>query len=230
MNLPLIITCVGFLSVYDNSKNINQYRWNNCIISDMGYHSTTNKHLLKEMDYFILLRFLGNSHWELFYDRNDNRAIFSTKLTAKNRLYHQIMKFCDKRTKYILTGNQKYIENEMCKSFYGLLEESDFFENPAPFGELCKTSLHEREKYYKLKNIQRLNITQEYINNNPTKSDKQDESILQHIPEQDSIPVLFKPKIEREDISDKENDNRICLYNLCYIKKTHSITKYQNIN
>ena len=37
----LLITCVGVLSVYDNSKNTNQNQWNNCIISDMGYHSMT---------------------------------------------------------------------------------------------------------------------------------------------------------------------------------------------
>ena len=101
INLPLITKCVGVLSVYDNSKNINQNQWKNCIISDMGYHSITYEHLFEETECFILLRFLDNSHWELFYDRNDNCAIFSTKLTAKNRPYYQIMKFCDPRTKYI---------------------------------------------------------------------------------------------------------------------------------
>ena len=79
-------------------------------------------------------------------------------------------------------------------------------------------------------NIKWLNITQEYINNNPTKSDKQYESILQYISEQNSIPVLFKPKFESDNTSDEENDNRISLFNLCFIKKYHSITKYQNIN
>ena len=122
INLPLI-TCVGVLSVYGNSKNINQNQWNNCIISDMGYHSMTTKHLFKETDHFILLRFLDNSHWDLFDDRNDNRAIFLTKLTTKNRPCHQIMKFCDPRTKYILTGNQTYIEDKIYKSFYGLPEK-----------------------------------------------------------------------------------------------------------
>ena len=83
INLPLI-ACVGVLCIYDKSKNINQNQWSNCVISDMGYHSMTSKHLFKEMDYFILLSFLDNTHWELFYDRNDNCAIFSTRLTAKN--------------------------------------------------------------------------------------------------------------------------------------------------
>ena len=92
INLPLITTYVGVCSVHDNSKNINQNQWKNCIISDIGYHSMTNNHLFKETDYFILLRFLDNSHWELFFDRNDIHAIFSTKLTAKNRPYHHIMK------------------------------------------------------------------------------------------------------------------------------------------
>ena len=79
INLQLISKCVGVFSVFDNSKNINQNQWNNCIMSDMGYHSMTSKYLFKETNYFILLRFLDNSHWELFYDRNDNRAIFLTK-------------------------------------------------------------------------------------------------------------------------------------------------------
>ena len=86
INLQLVTKCVGVLSVSDNSKNVNQNHWNNCIISDMGYYSITIKHLFVETEYFILLRFL-----ELFYDRNDNRAIFSTRLTSKNRPYHQII-------------------------------------------------------------------------------------------------------------------------------------------
>ena len=49
----------------------------------MGYHIATNKHLFEETEHFVLRRFLDNSHWELFYDRNDNCAIFSTNLTAK---------------------------------------------------------------------------------------------------------------------------------------------------
>ena len=57
-----------------------------------------------------------------------------------------------------------------------------------------------------------------YFNNNPTKSYKQDESILQHIPEQNNIPVLFKPKIDNDDTSDKENVNSFSIYNLFYIK------------
>ena len=116
MNLPQIAS-VGVLCVYDNSKNINQNQWSKCIIFDMGYHSMTNKHLFDEADYFILLRFLDNSHWELFYDRNDNREIFLSKCTAKNRPNHQIMKYCDPRTKYILTGSEKYVGNEMYESF-----------------------------------------------------------------------------------------------------------------
>ena len=49
INLPLIAS-IGVLCVYDNSKNINQNRWSNCIISDMGYHAMTNKNLFSEAD------------------------------------------------------------------------------------------------------------------------------------------------------------------------------------
>ena len=159
INLPLVTKCVGVLSVYDISKNINQNQWKYCIISDTEYHSIINKHPFVETEYFIFLRFLDNSHWELFYHRNDNRTIFLTKSTAKNRPYHQIMKFCDPRTKFILTGYQKYIENKMCKSFYGLAVKLIHFDYPLPFKDWCKTSLHEREKYYNIKNIKWLNIT-----------------------------------------------------------------------
>ena len=144
------------------------------------------------------------------------------------------MKFCDPRTKFILIGNQKYIENKMWKSFYDLVEKSDYFDFPPSYETCCTTSLHEREKYCNIKNIKWLNNAQQYIKNNSTKSDKQDESIFQHIPEQNSIPVLFKPKIESDDTSIEENGKMISqqyrLYNLSYIKKYHSITKYQNIN
>ena len=102
---------------------------------------------------------------------------------------------------------------------YGLAEKSIYFDYPLPFKEWCKTSLHERDKYYNVKNIKWLNITQQFFNNNPTKFNKQDESILQHIPEQNSISILFKPKIGSDNTSDEENDNRISLYNLFYIKK-----------
>ena len=78
-NLPMITKCVGVLSVSDNSKIINKYQLNNCIISDMGYHSATNKHLFEQIEYFVLLQFLDNSHWEVFYDRNANCTIFFTK-------------------------------------------------------------------------------------------------------------------------------------------------------
>ena len=63
INLPLVSKCVGVLSISDNSKNINKKK---SFISDMGHHSITNKHLFVETEYFILLRFLDNSHWELF--------------------------------------------------------------------------------------------------------------------------------------------------------------------
>ena len=128
INLQLISKCVGVFSVFDNSKNINQNQWNNCVISDMGYHSATNKHLFEETEHFILLRFLENSHRGLFYDRNSNCAIFSTKKTTKNRAFHQIMKFCDPRTKFILIRDGKilktknyYMVNQKNQNFFNLL-------------------------------------------------------------------------------------------------------------
>ena len=47
-----------------------------------------------------------------------------------------------------------------------------------------------------------INITEQYIKNNPKKSDQKYESILHHLHEQKSIPVLFRPKIENDDTSD----------------------------
>ena len=120
-----------------------------------------------------MVRFLDNCHWKLFYDGNDNYEIFSTKEKIKNsRPYHQIMKFCDTRIRFVLTGQKKYIENKMYKLFYGLPEIPDHFVSPPSCETWCTTLLHEREKYYNIKNINRLNNTQQYINNNPTKSDK----------------------------------------------------------
>ena len=58
---------------------------------------------------------------------------FSLQKRRKERPYHQIMKFCDPRTKFILTGNRKHIENKMCKSFYGLLEQPDYFILPPSY-------------------------------------------------------------------------------------------------
>ena len=156
INLQLITKCVGVLNVSDNSKHINQNQWNNCIKSEMGYHITTNKHLFVETEYFILLRFLDNSNLKLFYDRNDNCAIFSTKVTSKNRPYHQIMKFCDPRTKFILIGDWKHIENKMCKSF--LAEKSYYFDFPPSYQPRCMILLHKREKYNNIENIKWLNI------------------------------------------------------------------------
>ena len=49
----------------------------------MGYHSATKMYLFVEAEYFSLVRFLDNSHWELIYDRNDSRAIFSPKKQKK---------------------------------------------------------------------------------------------------------------------------------------------------
>ena len=87
----------------------------------------------------------------------------------------------------------------MCKSFYGLPEKSIYSDYPPTFEIWCTTSLQEKEKNCNIEYIEWLNITQQYINNNPTKSDKQDESILQRLLEKNSIPVLLKPKIESDD-------------------------------
>ena len=51
------------------------------------------------------------------------------------------MKFYDPRTKYILTGNEKYIQDEMCKSFYG----SDYLNHAPTFAYWCETPLEETE-------------------------------------------------------------------------------------
>ena len=64
ISLPMITKCASILSVSDNSKNIIENQWYNYILSDMGYHSATNKYLFEETEYFILLRFLDNSHQE----------------------------------------------------------------------------------------------------------------------------------------------------------------------
>ena len=47
---------------------------------------------------------------------------------------------CDPKTKYILTGNKKFVDNEMYKSFYGLAEKSIYFGDPIPFGDWYKSS------------------------------------------------------------------------------------------
>ena len=111
-----------------------------------------------------------------------------------------------------------------------------YFDFPSSYQTWCTTSLQEREKYYNIKNIKRLNNTQQHINNNPTKTGKQDESILQHMHEQNSIPVLFKTKIDNDDTSNDESGIKIVqqysLYNFCYIKITslnNKIPKYQLI-
>ena len=51
------------------------------------------------------------------------------------------MKFCDPRTKHILTGNKKYVTDEMYKSFYGLPEKSEYLDFAPTFADLCKTTL-----------------------------------------------------------------------------------------
>ena len=54
-----------------------------------------------------------------------------------------------------------------------------------------------------------VNNTQQNIKNNPTITGEQDKSILQGIPELNSIPVLFEPKIDNDDTSNEENDIEI---------------------
>ena len=53
INVQIITKCVGVITVSDNSKNINQNQWNTCIISDMGFHSATNKHLFEDTEYLF---------------------------------------------------------------------------------------------------------------------------------------------------------------------------------
>ena len=52
------------------------------------------------------------------------------KNKKKHRLYHQIKKFRDPRKRFILIGDLKHIENDMCKLFYGLSEQPDYFVLP----------------------------------------------------------------------------------------------------
>ena len=71
------------------------------------------------------------------------------------------MKFCDPRTKYILTGNEKYVKDEMYKSFYGFPEKSDYFDFASTFAMWCETPLEERINYYNIDKIEWLNITEQ---------------------------------------------------------------------
>ena len=57
------------------------------------------------------------------------------------------MKFCDPRTKLILTGERKHIENKCVNYFMVLPEKADYFVFPPSHQICCTTALQEREKY-----------------------------------------------------------------------------------
>ena len=99
-------------------------------------------------------------------------------------------------------------------------KKPEYYDFAPPFADWCETPLDDRKKFYNIDKIEWLNITDQYIKNNPQKSEQNDESILHRLHEQESIPVIFRPKIEDEDTTIEENINRFSLYNLCYIKKT----------
>ena len=69
---------VGVLVVSENYGQDNNYSPVN--ISDGGYGKKYNKHLLKDCNYFIIVKLstVKSNHFDLFYDRTTHRSIYPT--------------------------------------------------------------------------------------------------------------------------------------------------------
>ena len=57
-----------------------------------------------------------------------------------------MLKFCDPKTKFILTGKKIYLEYEIYQSFYGFPEQSNYFDFAPTFADWCKKPLKDREE------------------------------------------------------------------------------------
>ncbi|MGB1151105.1 MAG: hypothetical protein ACPG9P_05875, partial [Candidatus Pseudothioglobus sp.] len=76
-------------------------------INDLGFYTDTKKHLFQECDRFILIRFVGGEHFELFYNRQKYEATFSTKEDTEDLTFNPasiLLNYADSRSYFALTG------------------------------------------------------------------------------------------------------------------------------
>ena len=101
------------------------------MISDLEFYSDTNKHLLEVCDRCIFIRYLHNSHYEIYYNRKSYEATFSTKIDTENPDFDPVrilLNYCDSRSYYILSGEAKRSpvdENILLDSPNDLFTEKD---------------------------------------------------------------------------------------------------------
>ena len=65
-----------------------------CFISDCNFYSTKQKHMFEYCNYFMILGYFDKTHYDIFYNQESKKAIYSTK-EGKERDF--VRNMCDKQ-------------------------------------------------------------------------------------------------------------------------------------
>ena len=168
-----IVGCILVSDKMDPSKNVQD----SCSISDGGYYTKTKKHLLKECEYFIILRHVNDNHYDYFFDRHNKIAIFPSKYSNnssnssnKYTAFSILLDLCNNEVYYMLTGERRQVqtnnmnqniikENDVWKKVFGT-RYGYFINEPRKYTE-CEESFKEYIKKLSSQSI----IDGNYINN-----------------------------------------------------------------
>ena len=86
----------------------------NSIIHDFGFYATCEQHILQRAKYFILLRHIDGQHFNYFYDRRNQCALFEINLDKHELVINYILQFSSPTQYFELTKKNKiWISLEM---------------------------------------------------------------------------------------------------------------------
>ena len=74
-----------------------------CFISDCNFYSTKEKHMFEYCNYFMILGYFDKTHYDIFYNQESKKAIYSTK-EGKERDF--VRKMCDKQYLFYFFGEK----------------------------------------------------------------------------------------------------------------------------
>ena len=164
------------------TKDIEKNQFNS-IIHDFGYYATCEKHILKKAKYFILLRHIDGQHFDYFYDRRNQCALFEINFDQTESIINYILQFSSPTQYFELTGKEENPNNPMhhfgneINTFYRTLPDFDTWKRT------FESNKSERQLYIEDTGIKWIFDAKKYL--------KKAENIL--------VPVILFPKKFEEE-------------------------------
>ena len=115
----------------------------NSIIHDFGFYATCEEHILLKAKYFILLRHIDGQHFDYFYDKRNQCALFEINFDKRESVINYILQFCSPTQYFELTGKKQNFDKfgDESESFYFKLPDSK------TWNQTFDAKYAQREKY-----------------------------------------------------------------------------------